>query len=72
MTIGKVSDLFVGPKNEKHENPTLAKTRRIGQSKVQNRHSGETYGGGDIQMGLIVNRKMRKGGPPISVNLIID
>jgi hypothetical protein len=65
MTIGKVSDLFVGPKNEKHENPTLPKTRRIGQSKVQNRHSAETYVSGNIQVGLIVNRKMRKGEPPL-------
>ena len=64
MTIGKVSDLFVGPKNENTKTPTLPKTRRIGQSKEQNRPSAETYGSGNIQVGLIVNRKMRKGGPP--------
>jgi len=28
MTIGKVSDLFVGPKNEKHENPHPSKNSK--------------------------------------------
>ena len=64
MTIGKVQICSLDPKTKNTKTPSLAKTRRIGQSKVQNRHSAETYGSGNIQVGLIVNRKMRKGGPP--------
>jgi hypothetical protein len=63
VTIGKVQICSLDPKTKNTKTPTLPKTRRIGQSTVQNLHSAETHGGGNIQVELIVNRKMRNGGP---------